>query len=710
MPSASAPFARARSPLTGLLARVRREARLWIWIESLAQVAVVAAALGGGLFLIDWLLEPPAWARAASSAMAAILLIWLLASRLVGRLAMPLSDASLALALERRNPVLGDSLSTAVDLAASDCAALDPDLVGRTAAAATALATAIRPASVFRRRRLVAVAAAGLAAIACVAGAALAWPDLAEIWGRRLVLLEDVPWPRRVEFDAEGFHDGVRTVARGSDVDVVVRARVKGPLPESVFLRSGGDGGWQTARMGTRGGGDAGGQCYGHVLERVMADTPLEVRGGDGRLRDLWLRVVEPPAVADLTVRVRQPNYLGGGEREQPPLRVIPVPAGSEVEVEFRATKPLQTATVTGRFADQRDDASEQVLAAFGSDDGGEPRTSISVRLPSLLGDATVMFTGTDGDGIATREPFTLVLSAVPDTPPEVAVRLAGNATAVTPAARLPLVGSISDDHGVAAVSVRITRGDAETIEPLWRAADAATVIDLPADNPAVVSLEPLALAAGDRIEVSVTATDACGLPSGPNTGRSDTWSLEVVTPDALRALLEAREILLRRRYEAAIEDLSQASRSLPKIPERAANSRLAEAAARAAGESREIAAAFLGIRDELALNALLTAEVETRLVTQVANPVAALADGDLAEIAAAGRATPTEAPPPADLAGRCELALEQMKAILARMLELESYNEVIEKLRSMIDVQESIRSETLERQRRRAREALEGP
>jgi hypothetical protein len=50
------------------------------------------------------------------------------------------------------------------------------------------------------------------------------------------------------------------------------------------------------------------------------------------------------------------------------------------------------------------------------------------------------------------------------------------------------------------------------------------------------------------------------------------------------------------------------------------------------------------------------------------------------------------------------------MKAILARMLELESYNEVIEKLRSMIDVQESIRSETLERQRRRAREALEGP
>ncbi|MFM1905114.1 MAG: hypothetical protein RLZZ440_3014 [Planctomycetota bacterium] len=710
MPASSAPSAAVRSPLGSLLDRIRREARLWIWVESLAQVAMAAAVLGGGLFLVDWLLEPPAWARAAASALAAGLILWLLAARLAARLATPLSDASLALALERRHPGLGDALSTAVGLSAASRDPVDPELVARTTSVAASLAATLHPGSVFRRRRLVAVGFAGLGAIAAVAGAALTRPDLAETWARRLVLLEDVPWPRRVEFEAEGFRSGVRKVARGSDVDVVVRARAKGHMPESVTLRVGGAEGWRSLRMGTRGGGDAAGQTFGHVLERVMVDTPLEVRGGDGRLRDLRLEVVEPPAIADLEVRLRLPAYLGGHERRPPPLRVIPVPMGSEVEVEFRATKPLQTATVIGRFADLSGGQPERVLADFGPDAAGEPRTSLTVRLPALLADAAVEVTGADADGIAIREPFTLLLSAVPDTPPEVTIRLADASTAVTPAARLRLVGSITDDHGVAAAGVRLVSGDTDTFEPLPLAGGAAAVIELPAEAPAVVPLEPLGLAAGDRLEVTVTATDSCGLDTGPNTGRSDTWPLEVVTPDALRAMLEAREILLRRRYEAAIEDLSQTRRGLPAVADRAANPRLAEAAARAAGESREIAAAFRAIRDELDLNALLTTEMETRLVTQVADPVAALAHADLAEIETAARVAPADDLPPTDLAGCCDLALERMRAILARMLELESYNEVVEKLRSMIDLQESLRRETLDRQRRQAREALEGP
>ena len=47
---------------------------------------------------------------------------------------------------------------------------------------------------------------------------------------------------------------------------------------------------------------------------------------------------------------------------------------------------------------------------------------------------------------------------------------------------------------------------------------------------------------------------------------------------------------------------------------------------------------------------------------------------------------------------------------VLERMLELESVNEVIERLRGVIRVQEEIRRETLERQRKRGREALESP
>ena len=700
--------------LSGLLAKLRREARLWIWVESLAEVVVATAIVGSGIVLIDWLLEPPAWARGIASASAAGLLAWLVVARLVGRLSTPLSDTSLALAVERRNPALGDTLSTAVDLAARPRGELDPELVDRTKAAAAALAGTVQPATVFRRRRLLAVAATGLAAIAAVAAGATARPDLAATCGRRLVLLEDTPWPRRVTFEAEGFPGGIRKVARGSNVDVVVRARAKGPPPASVSLRIGGAGGWQTVRMGTRGGVSGESQSFGHVLERVTEDTPLEVRGGDGRLRGLRLEVVEPPALAEAVVRIRLPDYLGGGERMPPPLRVVPAPMGSRIDVEFRATKPLQAATITARFADDSpaDDAGRE-LAALEPDAAGEPPTAIAASLGPLAADVALAVAVTDLDGITNQEPLSLLITAVPDEPPEVALRLAGISTAITPQARLPLLGSIADDHGLAEATVRLLCGDNSVSQPLTRVTAGTTLVEWPIAQPATLSLGSLALAPGDRLDVTVTATDACGLPTGPNTGRGETWTLEVVTPEALRASLEAREILLRRRFEAAIDDLTQARRSLAEHSAGDAASRIGEAATRAAGESGEIAAAFLGIRDELDHNAILTPEVETRLVAQVAEPVAAIAQNDLARLAIDAKAAFGSEPDHlvfSALASRTDAGLDRMKAILSRMLELESYNQVIEKLRGMLESQERIRAATLERQRQRAREALEGP
>jgi hypothetical protein len=50
------------------------------------------------------------------------------------------------------------------------------------------------------------------------------------------------------------------------------------------------------------------------------------------------------------------------------------------------------------------------------------------------------------------------------------------------------------------------------------------------------------------------------------------------------------------------------------------------------------------------------------------------------------------------------------MRAVLDKMMELESFNEVVERLRGMIRTQEQIRAETLEQQKRRSREALERP
>jgi hypothetical protein len=742
----------AADPLGRLLRRVRREARAWVWLESLALVGLATAAIFWGSLAADWLIEPPAWVRGVTIAAAVLALATILATRLVGRLATPLTDRGLALAIERSQPHCGDTLSTAVTLAAAAGDPVDAELAARTAVEANDLAARVSVPAIFRRGRLLAVALAGLGAAASVAGLAWTRPAVASLWARRLVWLDDTPWPRRVQLEAEGFTAGVRKVARGSDVDLLVRVTAAGELPEVVELRSrSGAGSWQTVRMGTRGGAAAERQTFGHLLEAVGADLELEVRGGDARLRGLRLEVVEPPALAAATIRCTLPDYLGGGRRDLPASRVVAIPRGSRVEVALTATKPLAAATLLGRFAGEPPAAAEppagspadsgdqgagdaadpagRLLAAVAA---GDPASdTLSGTIESLDGDCTLVASFTDTDGVANRVPVTLVLSAVPDEPPRLALGLAGISTAVTPSARLPIVGTIEDDHGLAAAAVSLDVGREPVVVPLSEVRGGTLLMELPPDRPAVISLAPLAARVGERATVVVTARDGCTLAGGPNTGSSETWLLEVVTAEALQAMLEAREVLLRRRFEATIEDLSLAARTAADGRQEAAARRLGEAAARAIGETGEIATAFRGIRDELANNGLVTPELETRLVAQIAEPLVAAAAGPLERLAAACRAaaavadTPAPAADPAagpaDSAALAEAAataaalppladaaITALRAVLSRMLELESFNEVVEKLRGVIEAQERLRRDTLEQQRKRARELLE--
>ena len=135
---------------------------------------------------------------------------------------------------------------------------------------------------------------------------------------------------------------------------------------------------------------------------------------------------------------------------------------------------------------------------------------------------------------------------------------------------------------------------------------------------------------------------------------------------------------------------------------------RLAESASRAAGETGEIARDFLAIRGELDNNRMLTAELEGRLVGQIAAPLAAIAADDLPGLATAVRSA--AATDRGAIIARADAVLARMRTVLDKMMELESYNEVIELLRGVIRTQEEIRSETLRRQRQRAKEALERP
>jgi hypothetical protein len=722
--------------LKEMLASLRRQTRSWIWVESLAWLCLASVAFFWASLAIDWCVEPPRWARASLLALTAAGLGVLVYRKLLGRLSTDLGDASLAVVVERSHPSFRDSLSTTIELADQPPADVNPELLARTAAEATAHLGQVRPERIFRRRQLAMLAFAAVAAAATIAGLVVARPAVASLWVRRLPLLGDEPWPRQVRLAIDEFPGGVRKVARGSDVDVIVHAQASDRLPEVVDLRwrsapSGGlgqrpagglRGTWHVDRMGSRGGVSADGQAFGHVLKAVNDSLDLEIRGGDARLRNLRIEVLEPPALEKLLITSTPPAYLGSGPRESPPARIVQIPRGSQVEIACTSTKPLSAATMVAVASGGS--AAEEVLATFSA--AGSPAAAgatsatgrgIVGRIAALDADRTIVVRFTDTDGLVNREPVTFTLAALPDEPPQVAMRLRGISTAVTPRARVPLVGTISDDHGLGGAAVRLRVADGgETVLPVARLRAGDPVIELPAEAAEVVQLEPLGLAVGRKLELAVTATDTCTLGGEPNAGTSDTWSLDVVAPESLVAMLEAREIILRRRYESCVADLTQARDGFAApVRDAAADggddpadaaARLGDASSRAAGETAELAEAFRGIRLEFDNNQLITPELEARLIAQIAEPLSSLATRDLPALTRDCRAGTGRD----ELVRRTDLVLARMRAVLDKMMELESFNEVVELLRGMIRTQEQIRAETLEQQKRRAREALERP
>lgn len=704
------------------LARLRRQTRRWVWIESIGLLVLSAAAAFWLSLVIDRLVEPPWQVRVAMLVAAGGVVGWLVVTKLVGRLTAPLDDAQLALLVERSHPQFRDSLSTAVELSRGRRDDVSDALLARTAAAAAVRLETVDPAAIFRRRSLGGLAVAAMLAVASIASLVLGQPQAAGLWARRMVWLADEPWPRRVRLEAEGFVDGVRIVARGTDVEVLVRASSHDVVPDVVDLRSRGldaqGRGWRTDRMGTRGAATAAGQTFGHVIKGVSESLDLEIRGGDARLRPLRLQVVDAPGLESLSIVTTLPEYLGGGSRPAATSRVVPVPRGSSVDITCTATAPLTAAEVA-----VVEEGAETVMAELTPGSAADLPRSIAARLGGVMSDRTVVVRLTDDHGLTNRDPITFVITAVPDEPPQVAVRLRGISTSVTPTARIPWVGTIADDHGLSAASTTLaaTMPAAETDDPprtleqpIDRVRPGMAVAEFPAEAAEMVLLAPLALPVGSRLTITVAATDGCGLEGGPNRGVGDTWTLDVVTPEALQAMLEAREVILRRRYESVIADCSQARDRLaaaaPVGDEMVlAAARLGESAGRAAGETAEIATAFRDIRLELDNNGLLTPEVDMRLITQIADPLAGLAEAHLPPLAAACRAVADPVEARGGLVRQADDVLARMRALLAMMMELESFNEVIERLRDVIRTQEEIRADTLEQQKKRAREALEG-
>jgi len=127
------------------------------------------------------------------------------------------------------------------------------------------------------------------------------------------------------------------------------------------------------------------------------------------------------------------------------------------------------------------------------------------------------------------------------------------------------------------------------------------------------------------------------------------------------------------------------------------------------------VAVAFDDIHDELVNNRVDTEELKSRLKQGIADPLRQLAtsgfnqlEQQLTELQQGLADAATREPALAASEAQLDAMLFEMQQVLSKMLELETFNEVVDLLRSIIDSQEGLNEKTKDSRKAKLRELLE--
>jgi hypothetical protein len=741
------------------LAALRRRIRRYVWIEGLAAAAAWLGLAFWLSLLVDWFFEPPPPARAALLAAIGVVLAAVLVRMIVRRVFVPLSDANMAMLIERRFPALQESLLTAVELDGREFAD-EPwltALLDRTAALAAKRMREVELSRIFDPGPLRRAVCAALLLAASAAALAALEPASLGIWWRRVVCFSGEIWPRRTRLSIEGFQHGRIKVARGSDVDILVRADTRMPsVPQVVQVRyriEGGVAGRASMnRLGNANPALERFQEYSYTFRNVLTPIALDVFGGDDSKRDLRIEVVDSPALVKMSLDCRFPAYTRFAPRQVPVSGAMQLPEGTQVTIRARANKDLVRVAIESALDEQPGPPELLDLSKSGD------RRNFQYTIARLDKDKTLLFTLLDDDGIRSREPVRLSLAAIVDEPPRLAVQLQGIGTAVTPKARLPVAGRVTDDYGLARLwyEYGVDR-QPPAVRPIALAQDGLT--DLALSD--ALDLRELKLEAGHKFQLVLKAADAHNLGKGPNIGVGERWQLDLVTPEQLRALLESRELVLRQRFEAIIAEVVETRDLLERIefaepaatgpgdatpglksatprpksavepgdesgsrgddsPERLVAlravrvERAVQNSRKNAQETLGVADAFEEIRQQLVNNRIDTEELIERVKGGIADPLRAVGDSMFPELDRRLdqlRAALSDAHAGPENRQRARQQTDAivlaMRQVLARMVELESFNEAVEILRSIIEEQAKLSDHTKQLHKQKLRDLL---
>jgi len=689
-----------RARLRAVANRLRR----YVLIEGLAWVVGFLLCGAAVQLALDY------WSRGLRWSMRAVLLaaivlyaLWLMRRRIVAPLSRRIDDADVANLVERRFPNLSSSLISAVRFARGEVGRVDtnsPALIDRVVRGAGDRASALDFGAVLDPSR----AKRSMLVIALVllvgTGATIARPDLTGLWFARNVLLKNVDWPRQTRLLVDV--DGEELIGALGD-DILIEATAQGVQPRVVEFH------YETA-SGTRGRetmvtiGSAGSYRYRYTLQSAQEDFEFYLVGGDDRTRQITARLLERPRVERTAMRIVPPRYaklepieLGDGQRA---AQVLP---GSAVRLTATTSKPVVRATLRAGGA--------PVASAFGSDEppddpeaevGTTTSLEVSVRPRET---STYEFALVGAHGLKNSKPVRFSIRVIKDEAPRARLRLSGAGEMITADAVLPMLVESSDAYGLAELTL-VYRVSGETAKE--------ATIPLPTFTPGATTFThefgwPVSVAAvspGQRLSFVVRARDYDDV-NGPNITETPEVSLRVVTRDELLTELARREQEYRLDFERLLKsqeglrgELLTALSRFAQLDDSALAALLSPLERRQrsiAGSVNVVRQQFEQILTELRINQLVTSAAEMRLGGQIVEPLTELARRDLVIAADTIRRWSRDAAP--ESASKVDpqqvAILQQMREVLASMIQWEGYQEAVNTLRDILRMQAELETET---------------
>jgi len=629
------------------LGRVRRLLRVGIVAAGAGRMAVFLSAGAALSFVLDRTLRLPGGARAVALTGFGAFAAWQAFTRLIAPALRSMPDEAIALELEERRPGLCDLLgSAAFFLQAGPSGSLALDLQQAAIRRASTAAAQIDARALVDWRPVRRWVALGALSALSVGAAAVVHPHAARLWFARNVMLSSREWPRVTQLSLLDAPPGVLHVARG--VDVPIRVRASGVIPRTAELHVRGAAGRRTLPM-ERTGDD----LFVAELPQVSESVDVSVRAGDGRLGPYRIEAVDRPAVAQARMIVRPPGYISTQPSELAWRSArFDVPKGSTVTVALAATKPLSDARWRQGDAPFRPMARPERQSAECSFDVSD--------------DMRCTFTLTDETGIEGESPLEADISAVRDRAPEVTLQAPCVGAMVLPTARVPIIVSVADDYGVAAVWLERRFGKVDW--PLVMLRDGGATVDVTASR--VLDLAEMDLPPRGRLVLRAGARDLCTI-DGPNTGRSSPLVLRLVSMEELLRALVLTQQDLRRDLEAQIrreEDLRA------EVAATGPSEQSARVRASIAGVLRKTAAGYADVLAQMLNNGVILAPTHDARRAGIVEPLVRL--GTAAKLSREG-------------------ALADMRQVRERMLLLEDYAALLASVNEISRAQGELRRRT---------------